>query len=76
MPNEIVVPDDMSPEKVVRGIVAYLRKESASFDRCIEEGEALQEDVRWARVKRMSLNVMADRIERGEWLRQAAKEAA
>lgn len=76
MANEIVVPDGMSPEEIVRGVVAYLRAEAAAFDRCIEEGEALKEDMRWARVKRMSAAWMAERVERGDWLRQAAKEAA
>jgi hypothetical protein len=51
----------------VRKVVAYLRKEAVSFDRCVEEGEALGEDVRWARVKKMAVNTMADRIERGDW---------
>lgn len=76
MANEIVVPDDLTREEIVGGIVAYLRREAAAFDRCIEEGEALKEDMRWARVKRMSVAWMAERVERGDWLRQAAKEAA
>lgn len=64
MANEIVVPDDLTREEIVGGIVAYLRR------------EALKEDMRWAKVKRMSVAWMAERVERGDWLRQAAKEAA
>jgi len=55
-------------ESVVIGkVVSYLRKEAAAFDGVITEGEALGEDVRWAKVKRMSVNAMADRIDRGDW---------
>lgn len=68
MPNELVVPEDMHPREILQEIVAYLRDEAAKFDGCIAEGEALGEDVRWAKVKRMSVNTMADRVERGEWL--------
>jgi hypothetical protein len=72
--GEIVVPEDMPPAEIVRGIVAYLRKEAAAFDHCISEGEALGEDMRWAKVKRMSVGVMAERVGRGDWLRQASAD--
>jgi hypothetical protein len=70
--GEIVVPEDMPPAEIVRGIVTYLRKEAAAFDHCISEGEALGEDVRWAKVKRMSVGAMADRVEAGKWLKEQA----
>jgi len=52
---------------VIGKVVSYLRKEAAKFDDVIKEAEALNEDVRWAKVKQMSVNAMADRIERGDW---------
>jgi hypothetical protein len=51
----------------IRKVVDYLRKEAAKFDELIKEGEDHGGDVTWAKVKRMTLNVMADRIERGDW---------
>lgn len=76
MANEIVVPDGMSAEEVVRGIVDYLEEEAERFDACILEGEALGEDVRWAKVKRMSVRWMAERVASGYWLRPSQQRAA
>lgn len=68
MANEIIVPNGMTTEDAVSRIVAYLRKQAAAFDKVIEEADAAGEDSRAAKVKRMSVNVMADRVERGEWM--------
>jgi hypothetical protein len=51
---------------IIRKVVAYLRKEAAKFDEAIAEGEQLGQDP-WAKVKRMSVYAMADRIELGDW---------
>jgi len=59
--------DNEGESAVIGKVVSYLRKEAAKFDDLIKEGEDHGGDVTWAKVKRASVNAMADRVMRGDW---------